>query len=177
VLLARLRTADKIDWSRCIVDSSSIRAVGAGQKQDPIPPIAHARLQHHLITEAQGIPLAVILTGANRNDVTQLLPLVEAIPPIRGKRGAHSPSPESSRPTVATITTSTAGPFTLKASRPRSPGATRRTAAAWAKPAGWSSEPSAGSTITDACGFDSSDWPSFTKPLSRSPAASFAGEN
>jgi transposase len=42
VLLARLRTADKIDWSRCIVDSSSIRAVGAGQKQDPIPPIAHA---------------------------------------------------------------------------------------------------------------------------------------
>jgi transposase len=45
VLLARLRTADKIDWSRCIVDSSSIRAVGAGQKQDPIPPIAHARLQ------------------------------------------------------------------------------------------------------------------------------------
>lgn len=43
--------------------------------------------KHHLITEAQGIPLAAILTGANRNDVTQLLPLVEAIPPIRGKRG------------------------------------------------------------------------------------------
>ena len=42
VLLARLRKADKIDWSRCIVDSSSVRAVGAGQKQDPIPPIAHA---------------------------------------------------------------------------------------------------------------------------------------
>ncbi len=42
VLLARLRTADRIDWSRCIVDSSSIRAVGAGQKQDPILPTAHA---------------------------------------------------------------------------------------------------------------------------------------
>ena len=42
VLLARLRTVGRIDWSRCIVDSSSIRAVGAGQKQDPIPPIAHA---------------------------------------------------------------------------------------------------------------------------------------
>jgi transposase len=39
------------------------------------------------VTEAQGIPLALILTGANRNDVTQLLPLIEAIPPIRGKRG------------------------------------------------------------------------------------------
>ena len=43
--------------------------------------------KHHLITDAQGIPLATILTGANRHDVTQLLPLVEAIPPIRGQRG------------------------------------------------------------------------------------------
>ncbi len=29
-----------------------------------------------------------MLTGANRNDVTQLLPLVDAIPPVRGKAGA-----------------------------------------------------------------------------------------
>jgi transposase len=29
-----------------------------------------------------------VLTAANRNDVTQLLPLVEAIPPIAGRRGA-----------------------------------------------------------------------------------------
>ena len=43
--------------------------------------------KHHIIVDAQGIPLAVILTGANRHDVTQLDPLVEAIPPIRGKRG------------------------------------------------------------------------------------------
>ena len=43
--------------------------------------------KHHVITDARGIPLAVILTGANRHDVTQLLPLVEAIPPIRGQRG------------------------------------------------------------------------------------------
>ena len=27
------------------------------------------------------------LTGGNRNDVTQLMPLVEAIPPVRGRRG------------------------------------------------------------------------------------------
>jgi transposase len=37
VLLAKLRAADQIDWSRVIVDSSSIRAVGAGQKRDRIP--------------------------------------------------------------------------------------------------------------------------------------------
>ncbi|MDE1546328.1 IS5 family transposase [Dechloromonas agitata] len=88
LLLAQLRLADRIDWSRCIVDSASIRAVGAGPKTGPNPTDrARPGSKHHLITEAQGIPLAVILTGANRNDVTQLLPLVAAIPPIRGLPG------------------------------------------------------------------------------------------
>lgn len=32
--------------------------------------------KHHLITDATGIPLAVTLTGGNRNDVTQLIPLL-----------------------------------------------------------------------------------------------------
>ncbi len=50
--------------------------------------------KHHLITDAQGIPLATILTGANRHDVTQLLPLVEAIPPVRGKRGRPRRRPD-----------------------------------------------------------------------------------
>jgi transposase len=27
------------------------------------------------------------LTGGNRNDITQLIPLVDAIPPVRGRRG------------------------------------------------------------------------------------------
>jgi transposase len=40
-----------------------------------------------VITEARGIPLAVSLTGGNRNDVTQLMPLIAAIPPVRGRRG------------------------------------------------------------------------------------------
>ncbi len=31
--------------------------------------------------------MAVILTGGNRNDVTQLLPLLDAVPPIRGRVG------------------------------------------------------------------------------------------
>jgi transposase len=31
--------------------------------------------------------LVVTLTGANDHDVTQLLPLIDAIPPLQGKRG------------------------------------------------------------------------------------------
>jgi len=50
--------------------------------------------KHHLITDAAGIPLAVTLTGGNRNDVTQLLPLLEAIPKIRGTRGRPAQRPD-----------------------------------------------------------------------------------
>ena len=48
-----------------------------------------------MIADAAGIPLAVILTAANVNDVTQLQPLVEAIPPVRGKRGHPRHRPQA----------------------------------------------------------------------------------
>ena len=47
-----------------------------------------------MITDARGIPLATTLTGANRNDVTQLKALVEAIPAVRGKRGRPRRRPD-----------------------------------------------------------------------------------
>lgn len=42
--------------------------------------------KHHVIVKAHGIPPATTLTGGNRNDVTQPIPLIQAVPPIRGKR-------------------------------------------------------------------------------------------
>jgi len=51
--------------------------------------------KHHLVTDANGIPLAVKLTGANRHDVTQLQPLVDGIPPIAGKVGRPRCKPDS----------------------------------------------------------------------------------
>jgi transposase len=50
--------------------------------------------KHHLVTDANGIPLSVILTGANRHDVTQLLPLVDSIPAIAGKVGRPIQRPD-----------------------------------------------------------------------------------
>jgi transposase len=38
--------------------------------------------------------LAAILTGANRHDVTQLIPLVDGIQPVRGKRGRPRKRPQ-----------------------------------------------------------------------------------
>lgn len=43
VLLSELRGAERLDFSRVIADSSSIRAVGAGKKLDRTQPIAARR--------------------------------------------------------------------------------------------------------------------------------------
>ena len=59
-------------------------------------PVDRARngSKHHLWVDATGIPLAWTLTGGNRNDVTQLIPLVERVPPVRGKVGRPRRRPE-----------------------------------------------------------------------------------
>ena len=43
--------------------------------------------KHHLLVDATGIPLAYSVTGGNRNDVTQLIPLIDKVPPVRGAVG------------------------------------------------------------------------------------------
>jgi transposase len=43
--------------------------------------------KYHLVVDKRGIPLAVCLSAANAHDATQLLPLVDQIPPIIGPRG------------------------------------------------------------------------------------------
>ena len=61
---------------RCCRGASAVRA-----------PVDRARpgSKRHVMAEAHGIPLAVSLTGGNRNDVTQLMPMLAAIPPLRGR--------------------------------------------------------------------------------------------
>jgi Transposase DDE domain len=44
-------------------------------------------IKHHLLVDAAGIPLAISLTGGHRNDVPQLLALVDRAEPIHGKPG------------------------------------------------------------------------------------------
>jgi transposase len=94
-LLAELQATHKIDWYRALVDSASLRAPCGGEKTGPNP-TDRRKLgsKHHLLTDGHGIPLAVILTGANRHDVTQLLPLLDKVPRVQGKRGAPRCRPE-----------------------------------------------------------------------------------
>src|SRR6266446_9681185 len=59
-------------------------------------PVDRARngSKHHLLVDATGIPLAWTVTGGNRNDVTQLVPLIERVPPVRGKVGRPRRRPD-----------------------------------------------------------------------------------
>ncbi|MEV5149971.1 IS5 family transposase [Streptomyces sp. NPDC052727] len=88
ILLTELRRAGRLDLDDCSVDGSHVRALKRGDHVGPSP-VDRARpgSKHHLIVDRHGTPLAVTLTGGNRHDVTQLLPLVDAVPSIRGLRG------------------------------------------------------------------------------------------
>jgi transposase len=96
VLLARLRGASKIDWSRALIDSSHVRAAYGGGDTGPSPvDRAKPGSKHHVITDASGIPLASSVTAANRNDVTEMAPLFNKLPAIAGKPGRPRRKPDA----------------------------------------------------------------------------------
>ncbi|WP_435879879.1 transposase [Streptomyces werraensis] len=70
---------------------------GRTQKPESGPsPVDHARpgSRHHVITDGQGIPLAVSLTGGNHSDVTRLMPLLDRIPAVAGVVGRPRRRPD-----------------------------------------------------------------------------------
>jgi transposase len=96
LLLSELRGADKIDWSRAVIDASFVRALGGGAETGPNPTDrSKSGSKHHVLVDGHGIPLAAQLTAANVNEVTELVPLVEAVPPVGGKPGQPQHRPES----------------------------------------------------------------------------------
>ena len=124
-----------------------------GGKLGPISLTGASRSKHHLITDAQGIPLAAILMGANRHDVTQLLPLVEAIPSIRGQVGRPRRRPAKFRETELMTRNPTGRRCDRWGSSRSWPNALPSTGVAWASIGGWWSEPWHDCTSSDGCGF------------------------
>ncbi len=82
-------------YSRAAIDSSSVRALRGGEKTGQSPTDrSRPGSKHHVITDGGGIPLATTLTGANAAEVGQLEPLLDAIPPVRGKPGRPRRRPD-----------------------------------------------------------------------------------
>ena len=50
--------------------------------------------KHHLLVDGTGLPLAWSVTGGNRNEITQLIPLLDRVPPVAGRLGRPRRRPE-----------------------------------------------------------------------------------
>lgn len=95
LLLDHLREADKLDFSRAAVDSASVRAFGGGEETGPNPTDRRKPgSKHHVVADANGIPLKTKTTSANRHDSTQLIELIDGIPPVAGKPGRPRHRPD-----------------------------------------------------------------------------------
>lgn len=96
LILDELEQADRLDESRTAADSTHARALGGGEDTGPNP-TDRSKLgtKHHILTDAQGIPIATTITGSNVPDVNELLPLVDSIPEVEGQPGQPDIDPES----------------------------------------------------------------------------------
>lgn len=95
LLLAELNGADQIDWERALIDASFAKAPEGGEDTGPNPTDrGKSGSKHHVITDAQGIPSSATVTAANVNEVTQVLQVLDEIPPVGGKPGPKRQKPE-----------------------------------------------------------------------------------
>lgn len=95
LLLAELNAADLIDWSRAVIDGSFAKAPLGGEKTGPNPTDrGKCGSKHHVMTDANGIPLAAVLTAANVPDVVPVMEVLTSMPPVGGKPGPKREKPE-----------------------------------------------------------------------------------
>jgi transposase len=95
LLLAELNGADEIDWSRALIDASFSKAPEGGGDTGPNPTDrSKCGSKHHVLTDAQGIPLNATVTAANVNEVTQVLNVLTDMPPVGGKPGPKRERPD-----------------------------------------------------------------------------------
>jgi transposase len=72
---------------------------GAGEKgrsETGPSPVDRGRpgSKHHLLVDGSRIPLAFAVTGGNRNDITQLIPLLDSVPAVAGVVGRPRRRPD-----------------------------------------------------------------------------------
>src|SRR5204863_1258814 len=74
---------------------SFAKAPEGGDKTGPNPTDrGKSGSKHHVLTDAQGIPLNVTVTAANVNEVTQALHVLTTMPPVGGKPGPKRQLPD-----------------------------------------------------------------------------------
>lgn len=95
VLLDYLGKTGLIDFSRAALDSASVPAKRGGEKTGPNPvDRGRSGSKRHVVTDANGVPLSVILTAANVHDSKVFEELVDSVAPVKGKRGRPRKRPD-----------------------------------------------------------------------------------
>lgn len=95
VILDELGARGELDWSRCAIDSVSLRAAKRGPLTGPNPTDrGKPGSKIHLVTDRNGLPISLGISGANMHDSLGLEPLVRARDPTH-------PLPPRPTPTTA----------------------------------------------------------------------------
>ncbi|MET9762617.1 IS5 family transposase [Streptomyces sp. NPDC006372] len=93
-VLDELGARGELDWASAIVDADSVRAKKGARLTGPNPVDRGKKgSKLHVLSEAQGIPLAVAVSGANTHDSLALKPLIRGIPAVRSRRGPRRRRP------------------------------------------------------------------------------------
>ena len=95
IWLAHLRGADEIDFSRSIVDTGHVRAVGGGEETGP-GPVDRSRpgSKHVIVTDGRGAPSVIDTVPADAPDADSTVPAMDAVPPIAGQPGHPRSRPD-----------------------------------------------------------------------------------
>jgi hypothetical protein len=88
-----MRQHDRND--RLAVSASFVKAPEGGEDTGPNPTDrGKSGSKHHVMTDAQGIPLAATTTAANVNEVTRVFQVLTSMPAVGGKPGPKREKPE-----------------------------------------------------------------------------------
>lgn len=87
-ILRQLREQDQIMWDRASVDAASVPA-RASSEHTGQNPTDRGKLgcKHHLLVDQRALPLVAKISGVQVHDSHLLIPLVEAIPAVKGLSG------------------------------------------------------------------------------------------
>lgn len=172
-------------WCACV---STTRLIGAepasmahrcqapgGQETGPNP-TDRAKLgtKRHIVVDARGVPLVVLLSGANRHDSMMFEKCIDALPAVRGYAACRVVGHRSCMQTRATTTRDTERICVGMASQAGLPGAASKAASVWANIGGWWRRPTRGLPGSASCAFALSAGWTFTGRCSCWPPQSSA---
>jgi transposase len=134
LLLDALGEAGGLDWSRISLDSFSLRAVRGGQVGANPVDRAKRGSKLQLAVEGGGLPLSLLVTGANTNDSLVFEALLDDLPAVRTPAGQRRCRPEKVHADKADDHRRCRGDLTCRGSMVPSPAAGSSRRRGWPPP-------------------------------------------